>query len=210
MPDEFKFPPECGHTVPDMACEHCQKAALEVLGVEVAKPFTISASGPIADTFGDVIVPDVIGEIEAWRVWRVLDPYGSPQLQSLGAGGRKHASIWTPQKIMEAYCDREHVVPNERCSCGFYAAKTREHLLEMSYHRGFDFDDPTDVLVIGTVAMQGKIIPGTQGWRAQRARPVSVEVPFSRWRVVKPLAARYPGVQVKLANFLRETKGVKH
>lgn len=172
--------------------------------IEVAKPFS-AADEPFAGSDGTMIVPDVIGEVIGWRVWRVMHPYDAKlvRLQSLGAGGTTHAVPWTPGKTMQAFCARDHVIPAKSCSCGFYAARTQEHLLSMSYHRSRDFDDPNDVLVIGEVAMSGRIIPGTQGWRAQRVRPKTILVPYSRWKAAKTLKAAYPDVDVRLDNFYK-------
>ena len=172
------------------------------LEVEVAKPFVVGDE-PVLNPDGDVLIPDYIGELLGWRVWHVRNAFSKEKatLHSLGTGGHQHASMWKPGKVMEAYCARSHAVPDKNCSCGFYSAKTEEHLLSMNYHRGLDFDDPDEVLVIGEVLLQGKIIPGTQGWRAQRARPKSILVPYSRWKVANNLKERYPGVDVRLYNF---------
>jgi len=180
------------------------------LEIEVAKPFVIGGEVEL-NPDGEVVIPDYIGELLGWRVWHVRNAYDPKRatLHSLGSGGPQHASEWKPGKLMEAYCARNHTggVPEKACSCGFYSAKTEEHLLSMNYHRGLDFDDPENVLVIGEVLLQGKVIPGTQGWRAQRARPKTILVPYSRWKVANALKNRYPGVTVKLYNFHKPAKG---
>lgn len=196
-----------GHKCPDLDAlvkAAAESEALNDFDIEIAKPYTI-AEGPYDDeASGKTIVPDVIGEVVGWRVWRVLHPRspGNIRLQSLGSGGKHHAAVWTPGKMMEAFCGQSHTPPAEKCSCGFYSARTVEHLLSMHYHSGFKYDDPNDALVIGTVAMQGKIIPGTQGWRAQRVRPLKVLVLPSRWRVLPLLKAAYPKVEFSLENWL--------
>ena len=48
------------------------------------------------------------------------------------------------------------------------------------------------------------MIAGTQGWRAQYARPFELHVPYERWKLVAPLQAAYPSAKVILANTLRE------
>lgn len=213
MPDKSSLCPICGfllvpgHKCPDLdaLAEAAMKAAVpKDHEIEVAKPFNM-APAPYADAFtGATIVPDVIGEVIGWRTWKVLNPRdpSAIRLQSLGAGGPQHASVWSPGKVMEAFCGKGHAPPAEACSCGFYAASTREHLLSMHYHSGFDYDNPNDVLVVGTVAMQGKIIPGTQGWRAQRVRPQKVFVLPTRWKVMALLQKAYPKVEFKLENWL--------
>jgi hypothetical protein len=217
MADKSSLCPICGfllapgHQCPDL--DALAKAAADAplpkdYDVEIAKPYTI-ASGPYDDPdSGKRVTPDVIGEVIGWRVWQVLNPTDPKtiRLQSLGAGGPQNAAIWTPGKVMQAFCGKSHTPPAENCSCGFYAARTREHLLSMHYHSGFDYEDPKDCLVVGTVAMQGKIIPGTQGWRAQRVRPLTVLVLPSRWKVVEPLRKAYPKAEVKLENWLSQKK----
>src|SRR3954471_18228042 len=115
--------------------------------IEVARPF-FAADEKYLTLDGDVRVPDVLGEVLGWRVWSVKHPFDPSKatLHSLGAGGRQHAVAWTPGKVMEAFCTRSHDVPDKNCGCGFYSAKDRDHLLSMSYHRGDDFDDPSEVL----------------------------------------------------------------
>lgn len=200
-----------GHKCPDL--DALAKAALEApipkdYDIEIAKPYTLAPEAYEDGTTGETIVPDVIGEVTGWRVWRVLHPREPEKikLQSLGSGGKQNAAVWSPGKIMEAFCAQPHTPPGTNCSCGFYAARTKEHLLSMHYHSGFDYDDPTAVLVVGTVAMQGRIVPGTQGWRAQRVRPLRVSILPSRWRVMKPLQAQYPKVEFVLENWLSPKK----
>jgi hypothetical protein len=200
-----------GHQCPDLdaLAEAAAKAPLpKDYDIEVATPYTLAPEPYDDATSGKTVVPDVIGEVIGWRVWRVLHPSDEKKirLQSLGAGGAQHSAIWTPGKIMEAFCSQPHTPPQEKCSCGFYAAITREHLMSMHYHSGFDYDTRTDVLVVGEVAMQGKVIPGTLGWRAQRVRPLRVMVLPSRWRVMKPLQAMYPKVEFRLENWLTPPK----
>jgi hypothetical protein len=219
-PEKSSLCPVCGfllvpgHACPDLdaLAEAAAKAPLPPgYDIEVAKPYTTAPSPYEDQTTGKVVVPDVIGEVVGWRVWKVLHPTDPKKirLQSLGAGGPQNASIWAPSKIMEAFCSKSHVPPAESCSCGFYAARTKEHLLSMHYHSGFEYDIATDVLVVGEVAMQGKIIPGTQGWRAQRVRPLRVSVLPSRWKVLRPLQAQYPKVEFKLENWLTPSTPTK-
>jgi hypothetical protein len=142
-----------------------------------------------------VVIPDVAGEIIGWRAWNVVGEH------DIRLGSVTHTSyIWHPgTKYVIAECSLHSTeeIPDEKHPCGFYAAKTREHLLSMSYHRYTD----TDNVVIGEVALSGKVIPGTQGWRAQKARIVKVYVPFEKWRLLEKIKEVY-GVEVQLANTL--------
>lgn len=164
--------------------------------------------------------PDMIGTVEGWRVWNVsADPqhFGvGPKLYSVSHGDY----YWTPRKASYATCpggffdeesgrpmckqstkDNPIEVPGEQCSCGFYSAKTLPHLQQMSYHN-YDAERGS-YAVLGQLANWGKVIEGTQGWRAQIAYPAVLYVPFEAARVLaKPLAESY-GVPVKLLNLLR-------
>jgi len=53
-----------------------------------------------------------------------------------------------------------HTVPGERCSCGFYAMKALETVIE---------PQAGDV-ILGRVELAGKVIEYTDGYRAERAR----------------------------------------
>jgi hypothetical protein len=57
-----------------------------------------------------------------------------------------------------------HVVPDERCSCGFYAMKTLRAVREPHV-----FD-----VILGRVELAGKVIECTAGYRAERARIVEL------------------------------------
>jgi len=143
-----------------------------------------------------IVVPDVLGEIVGWRAWNVLD-VGDGEVR---LGSVTHTNyIWKPNSFVIAECTLHTVeeIPHEKHSCGFYAAKTREHLLSMSYHRYTDVDD----IVIGEVGLSGKVIPGTQGWRAQKARIKKVYVPYEKWRLLKKIEEVY-NVECELSNTL--------
>jgi hypothetical protein len=57
-------------------------------------------------------------------------------------------------------------------------------------------------MVLGQVANWGKVIEGTQGWRAELAYPVKLWVPFEAWKIAQALEAGY-GVPVGLKNYLK-------
>jgi hypothetical protein len=154
----------------------------------------------------DFRVPDIMGCVSGWRAWGVAkDPpdFGTPpKLRSVTYG----AYYWAPKRIAEAHCERcgeadGPGVPGESCSCGFYSAKTLEHLLSMSYHM-YDADSSGCFHVVGQVANWGKVIEGTQGWRSQFSYPVKLYVPFEAWRLTKPLTKAY-GIPCALKNTLR-------
>jgi hypothetical protein len=135
--------------------------------------------------------PDVLGEVLAFRAWRVEELWGEPpHLASLGD------DLWPTGEWMEAECGHCEEPPGERCSCGIYAARDRRHLVGMGYNKG------QGVRVIGDVALAGKVIPGSHGFRAARARVVRLYVPFVEWELAVELRSAY-GVPVGLDNTLR-------
>lgn len=147
-----------------------------------------------------------LGEVLGWRAWYIIDTPDGVRLRSL-----MDDHIWAPGAVEQAICElmRGHIsagsveaatygeagvpwdiaVPVERCSCGFYAALSREHLQRMSYHR-YDQDDGAPKCV-GQVAMSGKVIPGTQGWKSQEMWPHKLFVPYEYWKYVEPLKREY-------------------
>lgn len=153
--------------------------------------------------------PDMLGEVIAWRAWRVI---GTPKLPMLSSVSVR-ACIWHPDRWTLAECRVRGLqlgrcpnpagdgrIPSESCTCGLYAARDREQLVHLGYNRG----GSSDVVFIGQVGMTGKVIPGTQGWRAEKARIVRLFVPFEHYRYVAPLEALYR-VPVVLDNTLSKT-----
>jgi hypothetical protein len=135
-------------------------------------------------------IPDIAGVVVGWRAWEVGgDP---PRLHSI-----VQQTAWNPHERIEADCHKDHDVPDPQCSCGLYAARTLDHLSEMSYHLYSD----DDFVIVGEVAMWGGVIEGTQGWRAQFAYPRRLLIPFEAWRLAAGLRDIY-GVPVELRNTL--------
>lgn len=189
--------------MPDGTCAMCGSAV------------PVAFTGTLPD-FG---VPDDVGKITGWRAWGVdpNTPDGEPVLLR---SVRKH-TIWPPRQEVVARCAKRsargprskpgHAVPDENCSCGLYAARTLEHLMSMPYHR-YDADRNGLFHVVGQVAMWGGYIEGTQGWRAEKAYPALLFVPYEAWRLAPRLAETYgltlgppPDGQVTLKNFLADT-----
>jgi hypothetical protein len=137
----------------------------------------------------------------AWRVDRELPKYGLPP-KLYSASFPYH---WRPKQKAEADCpgcgQPDGVgVPGEHCSCGFYSAKSLKHLLSMGYHQ-YTADGPS-FTVVGKIGCWGKIVEGTQGWRAQYAYPIELLVPYEAgFDFAKRLRDTY-GCKVRLMNFL--------
>jgi hypothetical protein len=148
------------------------------------------------------------GYVEGWRTWKVsreLPLYGStPKLYSA-----TWDYYWSPRVKARADCERcdklnpetglMEGVPGETCSCGFYSAKTLEHLRSMGYIGACTNDQ--FVSVVGKLANWGKVIEGSQGWRAEFAYPVTVYLPFEAARLGPAIKKAY-GVPVRLMNVL--------
>ena len=150
-----------------------------------------------------ILVPDVVDDVIGWRAWNVIETSDGPRLASQGYGGAGASGLWIPGQPMHAHCTRggSHRSPDEGCSCGYYAARTREHLLGLDhYHR---YDRSNGPVVIGQLQMWGKIVPATLGWRAEIVYPKRVLVPYEFWQVVNPLREAYgESVEIELETTL--------
>ena len=115
-------------------------------------------------------------EIVGWRAWRVVETPRGLRLASV-----LYDDVWEPGREAVARCEN-HDAPASGCMCGFHAAKDREAALPYLVGR----DDPGTVdRVLGLVALYGRVIEHEEGWRAEKAYPLSF------WR--RPALAQYPG-----------------
>jgi hypothetical protein len=103
--------------------------------------------------------PDGIEPIVAYRVWLAAK---NGRLHSLNASG-----CWVPWGWTVAKCIWGHAAPDERCSCGLYAARALEMAKRIAAHCG-------DGAVVGKVELAGRVIEHDAGFRAERARLVEV------------------------------------
>lgn len=112
-----------------------------------------------------MIIPDYISPIVAYRTWK----WDADGLKSL------NAERWLPGEALEARCRAFPLIlalngPHERCSCGIYAAKDVQHLIETGYMAYGQ--------VHGEVYLWGKIYEHTLGYRAQYAYPKAFVLPY--------------------------------
>jgi hypothetical protein len=152
-------------------------------------------------------VPDLSECIEGWRSWKV-----SGEIPPFGVAPKLHSAVqvgyWVPRRALEAVCScrtnrkAEDGPPCEQGPCGLYSARTREHLLSLSYHF-YSGEHGGMYCVIGRVANWGKIVECELGWRAQFSYPVSLEIPYEIWKLARPLQRAY-GCKVELVNFLKQ------
>jgi len=110
-----------------------------------------------------VKIPDLISPIIGHRVWR----WDAAGLSSLN--GKR----WPPRQPLAAKCGAgnahdAHEPPHLDCTCGVYAAKSREHLRQLGYEgRG----------IRGEVHLWGTVVEHEFGWRSQFAYPKTLLLP---------------------------------
>lgn len=110
----------------------------------------------------DPLAPDGIEPLVGWRYWRAEGGW----LASLN-----RFQTWPPRKALQARCelpeDEAHPEPppGTHCPCGIYAAVDLPTLQELAHP---DLGGP---LVVGEVALWGRIVPAARGFRAQFGLP---------------------------------------
>jgi hypothetical protein len=152
--------------------------------------------------------PDELGTVTGWRAWRVDRVPDAEGRVLLYSAAFEYA--WVPFEKARASCENckstdprdKDCTPGNTCSCGFYSARSLAHLRSMNYHAYNDETDDGSVKIVGRVANWGKVVPGTQGWRAEYAYPERLFVPFEVARhIARPVMETY-GVPVTLMNLL--------
>jgi hypothetical protein len=99
-----------------------------------------------------------------WRYWQVAP---SGRLRSV----TQRRIEWQPGMALRATClGAGHRAPDERCDCGVYGARDlaslREHGLCLA----------PEALVVGRIALWGRLIPDESGWRAEYGQPAHLSV----------------------------------
>lgn len=121
---------------------------------------------------GSLSAPDGMEPLVGWRYWRVE----SSALTSL-----TRSVYWPPLKRYEADCRlsaRHGPVPAAQCHCGIYAAKDLDTLKELAT------PNVRLPLVVGKVALWGRVIPAERGYRAQYGYPKRL---WLVWESLEPL-----------------------
>jgi hypothetical protein len=131
-------------------------------------------------------VPDVVGEIVAVRMWYVGRVRTELRLLS------RNLTVWEPDGWMVAECDECPDVPGEQCTCGIYAARDYAHLERQKFT-----SDSRYRVIVGEVGLAGKVIPATQGFRAEKARPLRFFAGYEEAIDIQRVAAVY-GCAVRL------------
>lgn len=186
--------PSCSYTVAITAARFCP-----VCGTPLVSGSTQDSYRPgiVAPVEHEVVEDEVLG----WRAWDVFN--GLPKLPRLGSVSHKY--VWPTDHYTVATCGGHNFcelssdgrVPGERHSCGIYSARDFEHLtrhLPYAQYRAAT-GGGVHTKVIGQIAMAGKVIEGTQGWKAEKARIVKLYVPFEGYsrnaRMYQRLAEQY-------------------
>lgn len=130
-------------------------------------------------------------EIIGWRAWEVAELGKLVRLHSVTASAHWPIADWVYAKCGgESFCEKsdDGRVPGEKCRCGLYAARDYDHLTR---ELGYSDYSTRDVRIIGQVAMAGKVIEGSQGWKAEKARVFHIYVPHTHWKLGKRLSEQY-------------------
>lgn len=138
--------------------------------------------------------PVVDGEVIGWRAWDVVKLGKLVRLGSVTAKSHWRTSNWTqarcPQSGGGPTClkSSDGRCRGENCHCGLYSARDFEHLTaHLPYAQYRNGEDK----IIGQIALAGKVIEGSQGYRAERARIVRIYVPQTNWKLGRTIATQY-------------------
>ena len=123
----------------------------------------------------ELLVPDGIEPIVGWRYWG-CEALGT---ETCWLTSITRFSTWQVRRPTLARCSYAPVheaggsgVPDPSCTCGVYAVSDLDVLKQVA--------DPTPdqdhaggsrAVVVGTVAIWGRIVPGEWGWRGEQAYP---------------------------------------
>jgi hypothetical protein len=103
-------------------------------------------------------VPDVPDAVLGWRTWRI----GRRAQRRAELIAPLAGSAWPARRPLVASCgSQDHRPPGDRCGCGLYAVAD-PGVLEWG---------PSDHEVLGAVALWGRVVEGTRGWRASHGYP---------------------------------------
>jgi hypothetical protein len=145
--------------------------------------------------------PDLVEPIVGYRGWRYTTSDRGVQLFAVGhiQGDHSATNVWEGgwSSWVTASCgyvlDSTHFVPDEECTCGFYAMKSADDVA------GFGMaSDPADSLegegatgtVLGRVFLAGKVIEHAFGYRAERARIAELIPTTADGGITRTLASR--------------------
>lgn len=104
-------------------------------------------------------VPDLAAPIAGWRIWKVLDGEDGPALVS-----PVRPQLWAPRTPTSASCRAGCPrCPAAACRCGLYA---------LAGIRRLPLADEGTAIVLGCVALWGRVVEHTAGWRGELGYPL--------------------------------------
>jgi hypothetical protein len=117
--------------------------------------------------------PDLVEEILGWKVLALADDGALSHVVEhphnvfipTGLASPLRDVRWPEQEWLYAACpdaSGDHRPPDEACTCGIYA------VAQPSAARAYIWK--ARLTVLARVALAGKVIPGANGWRGERAR----------------------------------------
>ncbi len=102
--------------------------------------------------------------VVGWRYWQLAR---SGLLRSV----TQRRVEWPPRRVMRATClVAGHRAPDERCDCGVHGSVDLETLREHGLCLA------PEALVVGQVALWGKVVRDGEGWRGEYGVPVHLWV----------------------------------
>ncbi|MDD7941214.1 hypothetical protein PHK61_22605 [Actinomycetospora lutea] len=111
--------------------------------------------------------PDAAIPVVGFRLWLLGGARTAPDLRSPAV-----AATWAPRTAMVAACPRGCArPPGWDCGCGLYATSVLDRLLVPAVGDG---------VLLGCVALWGRVVEADQGWRAEYAYPLALLVPRRR------------------------------
>jgi hypothetical protein len=118
----------------------------------------------------DVAPPLSLEPVVGWRAWRLDRIGGALALRSV-----TRPDHWPAREAMVATCveHRAWTAPDERCTCGLYAAASPEQLARSGVLG-------EGISVVGTVSMWGRMILYTLGARSRFAYPARLRLVCGR------------------------------
>lgn len=124
-----------------------------------------------------------------WRAWSIVDFHrrGNSVEKRLQALGTK--PIWEPYQPNVATCvtDGTHEAPWPTCRCGFWAFKDRKHV-EQALFSNYGGEKGK---VIGQIALWGRVLETTRGYRGEYAYPQTLQFVEVKDEIAAEVAALY-------------------
>lgn len=137
-------------------------------GSPVGRAPSVAFNDPMGKTTEEMVIPDSIEPLLAWRAWRV-DRFGS--LQS-----RTNESVWPGREKMTGICitpyeaQQPHRTPAQRCTCGIYSVKTLEGAIRYAGDGGWAGVN----VAIGKIKIWGMTVVAEKGYRSEFAYPTEI------------------------------------